>query len=98
MHPATRSRSPSAGALPRVLSIPARTTQLRARRRRFVIVRLTPNAPICSQAPGGSAEEDDHTGRTVPLDAALDRLYAARFSEAERRTRVQLWRTPCDRF
>ena len=33
-----------------------------------------------------------------PLDAALDRLYAARFSEAERRTRVQLWRTLCDRF
>ena len=33
MHPATTSRSPSAGALPRVLSIAARTTQLRARRR-----------------------------------------------------------------
>jgi len=32
------------------------------------------------------------------LDAGLDRLYAARFPEAERDARVQLWRTLCDAF
>jgi len=33
-----------------------------------------------------------------PLDAGLDRLYAARFPEAERRARVRLWQTLCDHF
>ncbi len=32
------------------------------------------------------------------LDAGLDRLYAARFPEAERRARGQLWQTLCDGF
>jgi SAM-dependent methyltransferase len=32
------------------------------------------------------------------LDAVLDRLYAARFSPAERRRRAELWRTLCDGF
>lgn len=32
------------------------------------------------------------------LDAGLDRLYATRFPEAERRARVRLWRTLCDAF
>ena len=32
------------------------------------------------------------------LDAGLDRLYAARFPEAERDARVRLWRTLCDAF
>ena len=35
---------------------------------------------------------------TSGLDAGLDRLYAARFPEAERHARVQLWRTLCDAF
>ena len=32
------------------------------------------------------------------LDAGLDRLYAARFSDAERRSRAQLWQTLCEQF
>ncbi len=32
------------------------------------------------------------------LDAGLDRLYAARFPKAERRARIELWKTLCDSF
>jgi SAM-dependent methyltransferase len=32
------------------------------------------------------------------FDAALERLYASRFSDAERRARARLWKTLCDGF
>jgi SAM-dependent methyltransferase len=44
------------------------------------------------------ANERAAGGAPANLDAELDRLYAARFPEGERKAKARLWRTLCDAF